>query len=164
MAVLFSCFFGDGKKRGWCIISHGNVMNKGNIRLTRSSFWRFVSSRMWRKRCMEQGRCRWVDRPSKEHETFCKYICCEPKERCEKKARGERSNYKPENSMAIYPGMFEIYPCWAIRTHDDLKLPKANFKPFFQKTNPEPKKTYLIIPPIRTCPNLFASLQVVSPA
>lgn len=100
MAVLFSCFFGDGKKRGWCIISHCNVMNKGNIRLTRSSFWRFVSSRMWRKRCMEQGRCRWVDRPSKEHETFCKYICCEPKERCEKKTGGERTT---TNLRTVWP-------------------------------------------------------------
>ena len=58
---------------------------------TRSSFWKFVSPCTWGKRCMKKGRCRWVDWPSKEHETFCEYICCEPKNKAKRKTQGERT-------------------------------------------------------------------------
>lgn len=75
-------FFGRVTRKGGreIIISYSNaLLKKGAMGLTRSAFGRFVSPCVWRKRCMKQGRCRWIDCPSKEHETFCEYICCEPK-------------------------------------------------------------------------------------
>ena len=125
---------GDGGSVFWGVREEGNgslvtvmhYLKNWGMRLTRPFLRRFVSPCTWRKSCMKQGRCRWIDCPSKEHETFCEYICCKPKNNVKKEERKERtfSCHKPENSMTIYSGMFKVYSCRAISTNYNLKLPE----------------------------------------